>query len=99
MQFVVTATDFKDSDALNRRVKTREEHLSGIKIMVNEGTFKSGGVILDSNGKMVGSSIHVEFKSREDLQNWLDNDPYTLNKVWEHLEVKEKKLVAYNPSP
>lgn len=92
MQYVVTAVDFNDQEALSRRIANREAHLAGIKKMCAEGTFLSGGAILDSEGRMVGSSAHVEFDSREALDNWINNDPYTIGKVWNQIEIREIKL-------
>ncbi|HBZ93086.1 MAG TPA: hypothetical protein DEO91_05105 [Pseudomonas sp.] len=92
MQYVVTAFDFTDPDALSRRLEHREAHLDGLKKMTAAGTFLSGGAILDAEGRMVGSSAHVEFGSRDALAHWLDHDPYTLGKVWEKVEVREIKL-------
>lgn len=92
MQYVVTALDFTDEDALSRRMEHREAHLEGLKKMTAAGTFLSGGAILDARDRMVGSSAHVEFESREALEQWLDNDPYTLGKVWEKIDVREIKL-------
>nr|WP_082995097.1 YciI family protein [Halomonas elongata] len=92
MQYVVTALDFTDQNALSRRIENREAHLAGLKKMVAEGTFLSGGAILDSEGRMVGSSAHVEFNSREALDNWIDNDPYTTGKVWGQIDIREINL-------
>lgn len=43
MQFIITAYDFTDDDAINRRLAQREAHLAGIEKMVKAGTFLSGG--------------------------------------------------------
>lgn len=85
--------DFTDAEALERRMAKREAHLAGIKDMIVEGTFLSGGAILDGEGRMVGSSAHVQFERREQLDHWLKNDPYTLGKVWDRFDIREVKLV------
>src|SRR5438309_1686071 len=92
MQFVVTAWDFSDPEALSRRLANREEHLAGVRRMLSEGTFLSGGAILDSENRMIGSSVHVQFENRAALDQWLENDPYTKAKVWDSIEVREIKL-------
>jgi uncharacterized protein len=92
MQFVVTAMDFTDTEALDRRIENRDAHLAGLKRMTAEGTFLSGGAILDAEGRMVGSSAHVAFESRAMLEDWLENDPYTLGKVWDQFDIRELKL-------
>jgi uncharacterized protein YciI len=93
MQYVVTAMDFTDAEALDRRMANREAHLTGIKTMIAAGTFLSGGAILDTEGRMVGSTAHVVFDRREQLEDWVKNDPYTLGKVWDQLDIREVKLV------
>lgn len=96
MQFVVTAMDFTDADALTRRMATREQHLASIKGMIADGSFLSGGAILDESGKMVGSTLHVEFHDRAALDAKLQQDPYVTGRVWQHLEIRQVKLVPMN---
>lgn len=89
MQFIITAYDFEDDDAINRRLASREAHLAGIEKMVKEGTFLSGGAILDIDGKMIGSSAHVEFADRSQVEEWIKHDPYTTGKVWDKVQISE----------
>lgn len=84
--------DFTDAGALDRRMANRDAHLTGLKNMTAAGTFLSGGAILDSEGKMIGSTAHVEFESRELLADWLKNDPYVLGRVWDRIDVRDVKL-------
>lgn len=93
MQFMVTAYDFTDDDAINRRMKERETHLAGVKEMIRKGQFISGGAMLDNKGKMIGSTLHLEFGSREELDKTLQADPYVAGRVWEKIEIREIKLV------
>jgi uncharacterized protein YciI len=93
MQFVVTALDYTDADALNRRMANREPHLAGVRKLIAAGHFLSGGAILDDAGKMIGSTLHVEFPARADLDAQLRQDPYVAGKVWEKIEVRQVKLV------
>jgi len=92
MQFIVTAYDFDDEDAINRRLSNREAHLSDIEKMVKAGTFLSGGAILNKQGKMIGSSAHVEFPSRAEVDAWVKQDPYTIGRVWNSVEISEGTL-------
>ena len=92
MQFIVTAYDFDDEDAINRRLANRDAHLAGLEKMARAGNFLSGGAILNQQGKMIGSSAHVEFPSRADVDAWIKNDPYTLGKVWNNVDVSEGLL-------
>ena len=93
MQFVVTAFDYTDADALNRRMTHREQHLAGVRNLIAEGHFLSGGAILDDSGKMIGSTLHLEFPARADLDALLRSDPYVTGKVWEKIDVRQAKLV------
>jgi uncharacterized protein YciI len=99
MQFIVTAYDYEDEEAIDRRLANREAHLVNIEKMAKEGTFLSGGAILNKEGKMIGSSAHVEFNHRDEVEAWVAQDPYTLGKVWDKIEISEgllfpvKKLV------
>ena len=94
MQFSVTALDYTDPQAIERRMEHREAHLEGVKKMLKEGQFLSGGAILDDNEKMIGSTLHLEFDSKSALQAHLQNDPYVAGKVWENIEIRAAKLVA-----
>jgi len=93
MQFVVTAMDYTDEDALNRRMENREAHLDGARQLIAEGRFLSGGAILDEQEKMIGSTLHLEFPDRESLEAHLEKDPYISGKVWETIEIREARLV------
>jgi len=96
MQFLVTAHDFKDPDAINRRQAMREEHLSGATKLMQAGTLLSAGAVLDDTGKMIGSSLLYEIGSRAELETILNSDPYIGGRVWESFEIKEIKL--FNPT-
>lgn len=93
MQFVVTAIDYTDEDALKRRLENREAHLDGARQLIAEGRFLSGGAILDEQEKMIGSTLHLEFPDRESLEAHLEKDPYISGKVWETIEIREARLV------
>lgn len=93
MQFLVTAMDHTDAQALERRLEHRETHLANVKKMINDGSFLSGGAILNNEGKMIGSTLHLEFESRSALDTHLQNDPYVAGKVWDQIEVHEMKRV------
>jgi uncharacterized protein YciI len=93
MQFVVTALDYSDSDALSRRMEHREQHLAGVRKLIAEGHFLSGGAILDDEGKMVGSTLHMDFQTRAELDALLGKDPYVTGRVWEKIDVRQVKLV------
>jgi uncharacterized protein YciI len=93
MQFVVTAFDYTDASALERRLSQREAHLAGVRELIAARHFLSGGALLDDAGKMIGSSLHLEFPDRASLDAQLARDPYVTGKVWEKIEVRPVRLV------
>lgn len=50
--------------------------------------------ILDEEEKMIGSMMVVEYPSREELNQWLKEEPYVTGKVWEKIEVRQCKVPA-----
>jgi uncharacterized protein YciI len=94
MQFAITAYDYTDADALERRLACREAHLAGVRELIDQGHFLSGGAILDGDGRMVGSTLHMDFPDRASLQRWLEQDPYVTQRVWDRIDVREARFVA-----
>lgn len=92
MQFLVTAHDFKDEDAINRRQAARTEHLAGATKQIETGVILSAAALLDDAGKMCGSSLVCEIESKEKLIKLLDSDPYISGRVWENYSIQEIKL-------
>lgn len=92
MVFALIAHDYED--ALERRLACRERHLARLALLSAEGKLRGGGVLLDDQGKMIGSNVHVEFKDREELDLWLADEPYVHEKVWQNIEIRQIKLLA-----
>jgi len=92
MQFVVTGYDGTDEKASERRLAVRDEHLSLANSMKKEGNFLYAAAILDENDKMIGSIMIVDFPTREDLDSWLDIEPYVKGNVWEKINVQSCKV-------
>ena len=93
MQFLVTALDHTDPEAIDRRMQYREAHLDGVRQLIADGHFLSGGAILDEDGKMIGSTLHLEFPDRQSLETHLQADPYISGNVWDDIDIKPVKLV------
>jgi len=87
-QYLITAYDLTDAEALDRRMAARPEHLAGVKTLKQNGNFLIGGAILSPEGKMMGSSMIVQFQNEAELQQWLNQDPYITQKVWDKVEIK-----------
>ncbi len=94
MQFLVTAYDGKDEGALERRLAVREDHLKATAQMKAEGKTLFAGALLDENEKMIGSALIVNFPSREELDKWLEVEPYMINNVWKQLDIKPFKAAS-----
>ena len=92
MQFLILAYDASDDDALERRMAARAAHLATIEQYKASGNMHMGAAILDDAGKMVGSCIIVEFDTRAELDSWLANEPYVVNKVWGEITVSGCKI-------
>ncbi len=93
-QYLITALDFTEEAALERRLAAREQHLAGAKKLKADDNLIVAGAMLNNEGKMTGSTMIVQFENREDLDNWLENDPYVKGKVWEKIEVKPFRVAA-----
>jgi uncharacterized protein YciI len=94
MQFILTAYDGEDPEALNRRMKVREEHLSNIAMLKKSGEVIYGGAILDDTGKMIGSVILYDVHDRKSLDEMLQNEPYITKDVWRKIEIRPFRLAA-----
>ena len=86
-QFLLLADDYKDPDALSRRMSVREEHLKRMRIEKAEGRFIVGGAKLNEQGNMHGSMLVVQLDNEEAVKQWVNEDPYITGKVWEHVEI------------
>jgi uncharacterized protein len=92
MQFLLLAFDGSDAEALNRRLKVREEHLKKIGILKQRGEFKCGGAILNDDGKMIGSMLIYDFPDRQSLDASLQNEPYFTGGVWNKIEIRPFRI-------
>lgn len=92
MQYLITAYDFCDDDALNRRMKARERHLALIAQLKQEGKILCGAAILNDQEQMVGSVVIANFASRAELDEWLKIEPYVVERVWNNIEIKPCKV-------
>lgn len=91
-QYLITAYDFKDEKALERRMEIRPFHLEGAKALKETGNFILGGAIIDDAGSMIGSTMVLQFESDEQLEAWKANEPYITRGIWETVEIKPFKV-------
>ena len=92
MQFIVKAYD--GEGMLDRRMEVRPRHLEGMSKM-SEHIICAGGM-LDDEGKMKGSVLILEFDSRKELDDYIANEPYVLEKVWDKIEIDTMNVVILN---
>lgn len=91
-QYLVTAYDHTDTDALQRRMNVRPHHLDGAKELKENGNYILGGAILNDAGNMIGSVMIVQFETEEELAVWQQNEPYITQNIWESFDVKPFKV-------
>lgn len=87
MQFLIIGKDGTDDQAMERRMAVREAHLKLGDEMEASGERWYGSVILDDDGKMIGSMAVMVFPSEKELNEWLAREPYMIGDVWRTVEV------------
>lgn len=95
MQFLIIAYDY--DDAFERRMEVREQHVINTKKMMESGNIVSAGALIEDD-KMVGSSLFVDFDTDEELDLWLEDEPYVTNRVWnmDEIQIVPVKLLPKN---
>ncbi len=92
MNFIITGHDGSDNKALERRMNVREEHMHGVAEMVKHKKLLYAAAMLDDAGTMIGSTMIVDFESREVLDQYLQIEPYVTGKVWQKIDVTPCKI-------
>jgi uncharacterized protein len=92
MQFLISASDYTDAYALERRMAARPNHLVLMQAFKADGHFHFGGALLDEQERMIGSVLVLEFPTRADVDVWLEQEPYIVQKVWEKVTVQPFRL-------
>jgi len=90
-QYVITAYDFTDTDAQQRRANVRPHHLDKVRELNANNNYIAGGAILNADEQMIGSVMMVQFENDEQMEAWKNNDPYVTERVWETIDVKPFK--------
>ncbi len=92
MQFILIGYDGKDDKALERRMAARTDHLTLGDQMIERGELVMATVLLNEDDQMMGSVMLVNFPSREDLDKWLETEPYITGDVWQKTKIFPAKL-------
>ena len=89
MAYLVICKDKKNS--LDKRMRLRETHLKYLKSIKKK--LIMAGPILDDSGNPKGSILSLDFKSIEELNLFLENDPYSKEKLFRSIEIYVFKKV------
>ena len=92
MQFIITARD--GEKMLEKRMAVRPRHLEGMA-KLGKRVVCAGG-LLDDEGKMKGSVLILDLEDRSALDEYLRNEPYVVEHVWEKIEVETMNVVLVN---
>ncbi|QQL51043.1 YciI family protein [Mucilaginibacter ginkgonis] len=95
-QYLITAYDYTDAEAFDRRMAVRPHHLDGAAELKKNGNYVFGGAMLNDEDKMIGSVMVVQFEDEEQLENWKQSEPYITQKIWETVDIKPFKTATVN---
>jgi uncharacterized protein YciI len=70
----------------------RPHHLDGAKELKAKGNYVLGGAMLNEEGKMIGSTMILQFENEEELEAWQQSEPYITQKIWESVDIKPFKV-------
>ncbi|PPK60318.1 YciI family protein [Malaciobacter marinus] len=79
MQYLIIAYD--NDNALDKRLEVRDAHVQGAKKLMAEGKIIEAGALIEED-QMVGSTLFVNFENDDELNEWLESEPYVTNNVW-----------------
>jgi uncharacterized protein YciI len=87
--YIVTCLDKKNSIGL--RLSIRQLHLNYLKSLGSD--LLVAGPLLDSNDNPKGSVLILNFKNIEELNEFLNNDPYKKANLFEEIKVEKFRKV------
>ena len=93
-QYLITAYDYTDDDALQRRMNVRPHHFDNAREVKNTDNFIFGGAMLNDEGEMIGSVMVMQFETEEQLETWKQTEPYITQNIWESYDIKPFKVAA-----
>lgn len=88
--FIVIAKDKNNFQEI--RLNNREKHLEYIKNIANVN-IKIAGPLLGDNKNMKGSMLVIEANNIEEINKFLENDPYNKAGLFQSIEIEEYLLV------
>ena len=85
MQYLVIAYDNENS--LDKRMEARAAHVESTQKLMAEGKIITACAMIEEE-EMVGSTVVTNFENDEELNDWLDNEPYVKSGVWNMDEIQ-----------
>jgi uncharacterized protein YciI len=95
MQWLIIARDGTDPEAPERRQRARPAHLENASRLQAKGHLLVGGALVDEDGGMIGSACVAQFASRDELEAWLESDPYVTGGVWQDIQVMPYRVAPH----
>lgn len=92
MPFLVIATDQTDSEALNRRLAARPDHLVNAKALEASGVLQLAAASIDGEGRMSGSVLVLNVPTADEARQIVESDLYWTSKVWGHYTIQEIRV-------
>ncbi|OTG67039.1 hypothetical protein B9T25_09775 [Acinetobacter sp. ANC 4470] len=88
--FVVSCTDHEGT--VEKRLATRPQHIARLQKLNDEGHLIVAGAMpkdpSNPQAGFYGSTIIVDFETREALDAWLQEEPFLIEGVYSHIDVK-----------
>ena len=88
--FVVSCTDHEGT--VEKRLATRPQHIERLQQLNDEGRLIVAGAMpkdpSNPQAGFYGSTIIVDFETREALDAWLKEEPFLKEGVYSHIDVK-----------
>lgn len=92
LQFMVVAYDGTDGGAHSRRQAAKDAHTALGRRMISTGNVLFSTAILDDDEETIGSLRVMQFESRSQLDDWLDDEPYVTHRVWQKIDIKRCRM-------
>ncbi len=88
--FVLSCTD--NEGTVEKRIATRPAHVARLEQLNDEGRLIVAGALpKDPNNPQAGfygSTIIVEFESREAVEAWVAEEPFLKEGIYSHIDIK-----------
>ena len=88
--FVISCTDHEGT--LEKRLAVRPQHLARLEQLDAEGRLIVAGAMPKDRNDLAagfyGSTMILDFESREALDAWLEEEPFLKEGIYAHIDVK-----------